>query len=135
MEKPIVVGVFIAAPEMIIFANEIIDMVKRYMRGFMIDEDHLALEVIKQVGPGGHFLGEKHTLDFFREEHWRPAFFNRQNLQNWIKDGKKTVNKKLIEKALDILKTHNPEPLPQKVKEDLDTIWNDANKKRRRMIK
>lgn len=123
---------FVAAPEMIIFANEIIDMVKRYMRGFVIDEDHLALEVIKQVGPGGHFLEEKHTLDFFREEHWRPAFFNRQNLQNWIKSGKKTVNETLIEKALNILKTHNPEPLPQEVKEDLDKIWNDAKKKRKR---
>ncbi len=119
---------FIAAPEMIIFANEIIDMVKRYMRGFMIDEDHLALEVIKQVGPGGHFLGEQHTLDFFKEEHWRPAFFNRQNLQNWINDGQKTTNEILREKALNILETHNPEPLRQEVKKELDKIWDDANK-------
>jgi len=119
---------FIAAPEMIIFANEIIDMVKRYMRGFTIDEDHLALEVIKQVGPGGHFLEEKHTLDFFREEHWMPAFFNRQNLENWVKNGKKTINRKLIEEAMNILKTHNPGPLSQEVKKDLDKIWNEANK-------
>jgi len=123
---------FIAAPEMIIFANEIIDMVKRYMQGFMIDEDHLALEVIKQVGPGGHFLQEQHTLDFFKTEHWRPTFFNRQNLQNWIENGQKTVNEKLIEEALHILKTHNPEPLAQQAKDALDQIWTDANKKRGR---
>ena len=98
------------------------------MRGFTIDEDHLALEVIKQVGPGGHFLEEKHTLDFFREEHWRPAVFNRQNLQNWITNGKKTVNETLREKALNIIATHNPEPLRQEVKEELDKIWDDGNK-------
>ena len=79
-----------------------------------------------------NFLGEQHTLDFFKQEHWRPTFFNRQNLQNWIENGKKTVNQTLIEKALSILGTHTPEPLPQKVTDDLDTIWNEVNNKRRK---
>lgn len=123
---------FIAAPEMIIFANEVIDMVKRYMRGFELDEPHLAVDVIKKVGPGGHFLGEKHTLDFFMKEHWRPAFFNRENLPNWIRNGKKAINEKLIETAVDISKTHSPAPLSEGVKRDLDKIWEDANRKARR---
>jgi trimethylamine--corrinoid protein Co-methyltransferase len=120
---------FIAAPEMILFANEVIAMVKRYMTGFEIDEDHLALDVIRTVGPGGHFLGEKHTLDFFMKEHWRPAFFNRESLPNWVKKGKKTLNEKLIAKAFDILENHKPEPLPDQVKADLDRIWEKAGKK------
>jgi trimethylamine---corrinoid protein Co-methyltransferase len=119
---------FIAAPEMIIFANELIDMVKRYMRGFEIDDSHLALDVIKKVGPGGHFLGEKHTLDFFMKEQWRPAFFNRENLPNWIKKGKKTINEKLIEKAVEISRTHRPEALSEGVKEGLDKIWKESKR-------
>jgi trimethylamine---corrinoid protein Co-methyltransferase len=120
---------FVASPEMIIFADEVIAFVKRYMRGFVIDEEHLAMDVIKRVGPGGHFLGEKHTLDHFMKEHWRPTLFNRENLPNWIKKGKKTVDQKLIEKALDILRKHKPEPLIQAVKGELDRIWSDAEKK------
>jgi trimethylamine--corrinoid protein Co-methyltransferase len=123
---------FVASPEMILFADEVIAMVKRYMRGFEVDDEHLAVDVIRKVGPGGHFLSEKHTLDHFRKEHWRPAFFNRENLPNWIKKGKKTVDQKLIEKALEILKTHKPEPLAQAVKAELDTIWTKAEKKIRR---
>jgi trimethylamine--corrinoid protein Co-methyltransferase len=119
---------FIAAPEMIIFANELIDMVKRYMRGFEIDDSHLALDVIKKVGPGGHFLGEKHTLDFFMKEQWRPAFFNRENLPNWIKNGKKTINEKLIEKAVEISKTHRPEALSEGVKKGLEKIWKESKR-------
>ncbi|MCP4402848.1 MAG: hypothetical protein GY801_36800 [bacterium] len=48
--------------------------------------------------------------------------------QNRIDDGEKTVNETLREKALNILETHNPEPLRQEVKEELDKIWDDANK-------
>jgi trimethylamine--corrinoid protein Co-methyltransferase len=107
-------------------------MVKRYMRGFEIDDEHLAMDVIRKVGPGGHFLSEKHTRDHFMKEHWRPTLFNRENLANWIKKGKKTVDQKLIEKALEILKTHKPEPLPQGIKESLGRIWKEATQKTRR---
>jgi trimethylamine--corrinoid protein Co-methyltransferase len=120
---------FVACPEMIVFADEVIGMVKRYMRGFEIDDEHLALDVIRKVGPGGHFLSEKHTLDHFMKEHWRPALFNRENLPNWVKKGKKTVNDKLIEKAIEISKNHNPEPLPHGIKERLDRIWEEAEER------
>ena len=117
---------FVASPEMIIFADETIGMVKRYMRGFEIDSEHLALDVIKQVGPGGNFLQERHTLDFFLKEHWQPGIFNRKNLPNWIKGGQKKTDDKLIEKARDILATHRPEPLASEVKNELDRIWEKA---------
>ena len=123
---------FVGSPELIIFADELIGMVKRYMRGFSLDTDHLALDVIKHVGPGGHFLAEKHTLDFCMQEHWRPAILNRKSLPNWLKNGKKTVNQKLVEKALEILQTHHPEPLSPEVKTDLDQIWRASQKKSRR---
>jgi trimethylamine--corrinoid protein Co-methyltransferase len=123
---------FIAAPEMLIFADQVIAMVKRYMKGFAIDEDHLAMDVIRKVGPGGHFLVEKHTLDFFQEEHWHPDLLNRESLEEWTKKGRKTLNEKLIEKALHIAKTHNPEQLPGEVKTHLDNIWGETQQKMRR---
>jgi trimethylamine--corrinoid protein Co-methyltransferase len=118
---------FVASPEMIIFADETIGMIKRYMRGFQIDSEHLALDVIKQVGPGGNFLQEKHTLDFFKQEHWQPGIFNRKNLPNWIKDGQKKTDDKLLEKARGILATHQPEPLTAGIKNELDRIWENAS--------
>ena len=117
---------FVASPEMIIFADETIGMVKRYIRGFEIDSEHLALDVIKQVGPGGNFLQEKHTLDFFRKEHWQPGIFNRKNLPNWIKAGKKKTDDKLLEKAREILETHQSEPLAAEIKNELDRIWENT---------
>jgi trimethylamine--corrinoid protein Co-methyltransferase len=123
---------FIASAELIIFANEVIAAVKRYLKGFEIDPDHLALDVIKEVGPGGNFLQDRHTLDFFMEEHWRPELFNRKNLPNWIRHGEETINCKLINKARDILETHHPEPLENGLISELDKIWQIAKKGQRR---
>jgi trimethylamine--corrinoid protein Co-methyltransferase len=123
---------FVASPEMIIFADEIIAMVKRYMRGFSLDDEHLAVDVITKVGPGGHFLGEKHTLDHFGNEHWRPGLFNRENLANWVKKGQKTVDRKAIERALEIVGRHKPEPLPEGVKKSIERIWMEAEERIRR---
>ncbi len=123
---------FVASPELIILADETIGMVKRYMRGFDIDSEHLALDVVKQVGPGGNFLLEKHTLDFFRQEHWQPGIFNRKNLSNWIKDGQKKTDDKLLEKARAILAAHKPEPLAPDIKRELDRIWENAQRMIRR---
>ena len=123
---------FVASPDLIVFADEVIAMVKRYLQGFTIDTDHLALEVIKQVGPGGNFLQEKHTLDFFLKEHWQPGLFNRRNLPNWIRNGEESVDQKLISKTRKILKNHRPEPLDKDTVNDLDKIWQIASKRQRR---
>lgn len=121
---------FVAAPEMIVFADEVIGYVKRYMRGFSLDPEHLALDVIREVGPGGHFLGEKHTLEFFKDEHWRPGLYNRENLPNWVKAGKKTMEDRLLDKAMKILDDHEPPALPGSVSDTLARIWNDIKVKK-----
>ena len=43
-------------------------MAKRFVEGIRIDQNSLAREVIEAVGPGGHFLTQKHTLDNFKTE-------------------------------------------------------------------
>ena len=117
---------FVASPEMLVFADEVIAYVKRYMRGFALDPDHLALDAIRNVGPGGHFLGEKHTLDHFRSEHWRPGLFNRENLPNWIQAGQQTLDTRLIDRTREILARHEPCPMSDTAREALSRIWDET---------
>jgi len=51
---------------------EIVGMVDRFIKGIKMDQEHLALDVINQVGPGGEFLTHDHTMEFCRREHWIP---------------------------------------------------------------
>ncbi|MFH1009407.1 MAG: trimethylamine methyltransferase family protein [Candidatus Latescibacterota bacterium] len=73
--------------EALVVCNEIIGMVKRIMAGFQIDEEALALDLIHQVGPGGHFVEEAHTLKHFKSNVWYPSVFERDRFEGWQAGG------------------------------------------------
>lgn len=100
-------------PASILMGDELISYVKRVVRGFEISPDALALDMIARVGPGGHYLSEEHTIRHHRKELWRPRVANRENMDIWVEQGSKTYEQRLVEEALKILDSHQPEPLPE----------------------
>lgn len=115
-------------PASIVMCNEIISYVKRFVNGFELNREKLAIDIIRKVGQRGDFLSDEHTLKHFREELWRPQYFNRDDPETWIKKGKKEYGEKVIQKAIDILKTHQPEPLPEKIQQKINEIYVKAEK-------
>jgi trimethylamine--corrinoid protein Co-methyltransferase len=95
-------------------------MIKHIVRGFSVDDESLALGAIKDTGPGGNFLCHPHTVQRMRSQS-RPEFIDRSMRANWEKKGSKSVYRKALEKARQILETHTPQPLPREV---LDKIRN-----------
>jgi trimethylamine--corrinoid protein Co-methyltransferase len=84
------------------------------------------MDVIRQVGPGGNFLTEDHTVRFHQEEHWRPKFLNRDDPETWTKKGSKPYRERATQKAIEILETHRPEPLSEDVQRAIDRIAKEA---------
>lgn len=66
--------------EQFIVDLEIIGMIKRFVSGLKVDTNTLALDVIKQVGPGGEFLTSEHTMQYCRKESWIPEISIREVL-------------------------------------------------------
>jgi len=58
--------------------NEIIGMAMKMLRGIRVDEEHLALDEIRTVGPGGNFLSLEHTIRHFRSEYFEPMLASRR---------------------------------------------------------
>ncbi|UCF91115.1 MAG: trimethylamine methyltransferase family protein, partial [Desulfobacterales bacterium] len=116
----------ISSAAAIVMGSEIISYVKRIMRGFEVGRERMALDVIRRVGPGGHFLSEPQTLELFQQEHWRPRCINRQNLTAWKAKGHKRYHEVVRRKASDILASHIPEPLPAEVADALKEAWQKA---------
>lgn len=58
--------------EKFIMDLEIIEMVENYLKGFEINDDTLALDIIKDVGIGGCFLNQEHTMKYCRKEPFVP---------------------------------------------------------------
>lgn len=114
--------------EMLVFADEMIGMIKRLAGGVEVSSETLALDVIDSVGPGGDYLGEKHTMNHFREN-WFPDLVARGNYDNWEKEGSKSLSERANEKALDILNSHEPPSLEKEKRERLEELVSAAEGK------
>jgi len=55
-------------------------------------------------------------------EHWQPTLFSRQRMDDWAQSGKKRLGDRLRDKTIAILDSHKPEPLPDKVREEVAYI-------------
>jgi trimethylamine---corrinoid protein Co-methyltransferase len=72
-------------------------------RGLPVDEEGLAMDAIREVGPGGHFLGAEHTLRHYRTGFYRPWISTTENFDRWNRMGAKTVDQVAAEKWKQIL--------------------------------
>ncbi len=107
--------------DQIVICDELIAYTKQFMRKLEINADTLALDLIDQVGPDGDYLSAEHTLNHFRED-WYPKLFDRRNYEDWKNAGGKTLRQRANEKALKLLNSHKPEPLPDDVQARIDAI-------------
>ena len=100
------------AAEQFVIDNDILGMAMRVLRGIRVDDETLALEVIDQVGPGGHYLMAEHTVQHMRSEFYYPsAVVDRQGWERWQQAGALDARERAKEIARDILANHRPEPL------------------------
>lgn len=107
--------------EMITMADEMINWVKKFMLGVVVDEETLALDWIDQVGFDNDFLGLDHTNNHFRED-WYPTLFNRQDHDGWSNDGQRSLRERARERVQSILTEHQPEPLPKETAQEVQFV-------------
>jgi trimethylamine--corrinoid protein Co-methyltransferase len=116
--------------EKLVIDNSICGMALRLMEGVRVDDETMAVDLIRKVGPGGHFLAEKHTLEWFRKEQLIPSeLIDRQEFKAWKAAGSKDIVKRARETVKKILKEHKPEPLASDVEKDLDNVMKDLMKR------
>ena len=108
--------------EALVIANEIIGQTKQIIRGIEVTDESLAVNIIKNVGPGGNFLAERQTFEKFKTEWWLPQLFNRKVYTNWEADGKPELKDLANAKVRDILENHQPKTIPADVSKDCDDI-------------
>lgn len=66
----------------------------RAQRGIEINPDTIAVDLIAEVGPGGNFLTQKHTVEYMRSESFTPRASIRQSYEAWFEEGKKDASGK-----------------------------------------
>jgi trimethylamine--corrinoid protein Co-methyltransferase len=115
--------------DMLVLSDEAISMAKRIMQGIPVNKESLAIDVISKVGPGGHFLQERHTMTHFKKDIWIPTLLDRRNLGDWEEAGRKSMGDRARNKVRGILEAHVPLPIEEKVVKELKAMIAEADEK------
>jgi trimethylamine--corrinoid protein Co-methyltransferase len=105
------------SPVQMIIDDEMVSALQRFARGFEVNEETLAFDLIKEVGPGGNFLATEHTARHFRTELWEPRLFTREMLPGWQRHGSKTDVDLAKEVYRDLIRR---EPMPSRISDALE---------------
>ncbi len=104
-------------PEQIILDHEIALSVYHTYKEFVFEDLEESLEVIRSVGPRGHFLREKHTRKHLRDFYYSPLF-HQQDAEGNLREPREVA----LEEFKKIHDTHHPAPLEDQVLKELDQI-------------
>jgi trimethylamine--corrinoid protein Co-methyltransferase len=110
----------------LVIDDEIAAMVKRIVNGVSIDDELIGVELIKKVGIGNNFLTQRHTLNHLESEQIQATIFDRRMRGAWEKRGSKSLIQSANQKAAELLKSHEPQPLPQDLIKELKRIVKSA---------
>ncbi len=102
-------------PELVVLANEIIEGLKHYSQGIEVNDETIALDVIKGVGHGGHYMTDKHTYENFKRM-WYPEIFKRK-MEN---PDHSEIRPAIREKLKDIIENHEVPQLDAETLKELD---------------
>jgi trimethylamine:corrinoid methyltransferase-like protein len=107
----------------LLLCDDLAGMLRCLWNGVTVDEEQLAVDLIRSVGPKGNYLGQRHTRDHCRENYWGSRYFG----VNFPRSSSGEIpDRDLIERIDDdlreILATHRPEPLPTAIQREIREI-------------
>lgn len=105
--------------EKFVIDDEMCGIVRRYCRGLPVNQDSLAYDVIANVGPGGNFLREAHTVTRCRHAFWQPAICDRAGLEMWLANGQPDLTQRANRRWQDLLAEHEDPPMDATTKRQL----------------
>ena len=74
-------------------------MAYRMTEGVRWDDFEEALSAVRDIGPGGHYLGHDHTQKNFQRAFFMPKLFDNNSIEQWIADGSKDITARALEEA------------------------------------
>jgi trimethylamine--corrinoid protein Co-methyltransferase len=104
------------ALEQFVIDDEIIGNCCRVLKGIDVDAEHLALEVIDSVGPGGNFMTSPHTMTHLRKEYYNGnGVTDRKSREKWEQEGSLDVRRRALDMAKKLLEGPKPSYIPEEI--------------------
>ena len=105
--------------------NEFAHMIKYLVQGIPVNDETLAVDVIKEIGVGKDFLSHASTYKHMRTQS-QPKLIDRRMREDWQAAGGTDIYQRALEEARYILENHKPDPLPDTVLSAMRSIVEEA---------
>ena len=91
----------------------------RMVEGIKWDDFDEALAAVRDIGPGGHYLGHPHTQARFQEAFFMPELFDNNSIEQWMAEGSQEITERALKHARNLLKNYEEPRLDEGVDEAL----------------
>jgi len=107
--------------QLLVIDNDLIGFIRAATAPVEVSEETLAVDVVEELGPKGDYLAHPHTYEHFREPYYSKLADKRQ-YDDWVSHGATSMEERAAAQVETILKSHEPEPLREDVREALREI-------------
>lgn len=94
-------------------------MAYRLAEGVRWDDFDAALDAVRDIGPGGHYLGHPHTQENFQRAFFMPEMFDNNSVEQWIADGSVEITERALNRARTLLEAYEEPKLDAGIDEAL----------------
>ncbi|GLS17758.1 methyltransferase [Labrys miyagiensis] len=108
-----------ASFEKMVIDADLLDMITNFLMPFQVNDDELALDAIREVGPGGHFFGCAHTQARYRTAFFAPMISDWRNYETWQEAGSPTAYDRANRLYKDRLEAYQEPPMDPAIREEL----------------
>ncbi len=108
-----------ASFEKLILDADLLQMVSAFLEPIAVDESTLALDAIREVGPGGHFFGAAHTMARYTDAFYSPILSDWRNYESWQEAGRPDAAAKANRVWKALLEAYEAPPLDPAVRDEL----------------
>lgn len=91
-------------------------------QGIQMDEDAQALDAIREVGPGGHYLGCAHTQANFKSAFWKSDLLDYKPFETWQDEGSRDTQALASARVEKLLGDYVQPPMDPAIREALDAF-------------
>ena len=101
---------------------DLLQMVSAFLEPLVVDDDTLALDAVREVGPGKHYFGAAHTQARYRDAFYAPILSDWRNFESWQEAGSPTAVQKANKVWKEVLAAYEQPPLDPAIEEELDAF-------------
>ncbi len=111
-----------ASFEKFIIDVEMLQMMAAFFVPEKVDADSLAMDAVREVGPGGHYFGAQHTLARYDRAFYAPLLSDWRNFESWRDAGSIDATWRAHAIYKKTLADYETPPMEPSIREELDAF-------------